>query len=190
MAVVTNTQTGAVVSDDQEVQQMLATVGVEYERWDLSRVPADATADKVMAAYAGEIDQMKRRCGFVTADVIDITPDGPGLDTMLAKFDKEHTHSDDEVRFIIGGRGIFFLNGGDGNVLSVEVVPGDMIRVPRGTTHWFTLCTERRIRAIRWFQDPAGWSPNYTWSGADREFEPLCFGPTYLGTRVETTISL
>ena len=190
MAVVINTESGVAVTRDADVRALLATVQVEFERWDLSRVPEDATAEEVLTAYAEEIDAMKRRCGFVTADVIDITPEVPGLDTMLAKFDKEHTHSDDEVRFIIGGRGIFFLRGMEGQVLSVEVVPGDMIRVPRGTTHWFTLCTERRIRAIRWFQDPAGWSPNYTWSGVDREFEPLCFGPAYLGTRAEKTISL
>ena len=39
----------------------------------------------------------------------------------------------------------------------VEVGAGDLIRVPRGTWHWFDLCAERRIRAIRLFQDPAGW---------------------------------
>ena len=71
---------------------------------------------------------------------------------MLAKFDKEHTHDEDEVRFILAGRGIFFLTSA-GQVVSVEVGPGDMLRVPRGTTHWFTLCEDRRIRAIRWFQD-------------------------------------
>ena len=71
---------------------------------------------------------------------------------MLARFDKEHTHDEDEVRFILAGRGIFFLHIGE-RVVSVEVGPGDMLRVPRGTTHWFTLCEDRRIRAIRWFQD-------------------------------------
>ena len=77
---------------------------------------------------------------------IDVNPETPGLDTMLARFDKEHTHSEDEVRFILAGRGIFFLHLED-KVVSVEVHPGDMLRVPRGTTHWFTLCADRRIRA-------------------------------------------
>jgi 1,2-dihydroxy-3-keto-5-methylthiopentene dioxygenase len=61
-----------------------------------------------------------------------------------------------------------------------------MLRVPRGTTHWFTLCEDRRIRAIRWFQETAGWTPCYTDSGIDRDFQPLCFGPVYLGARVST----
>ena len=106
---------------------------------------------------------------------------------MLARFDKEHTHSEDEVRFILAGRGIFFLHIG-GRVASVEVGPGDMLRVPRDTTHWFTLCEDRRIRAIRWFQDTTGWTPHYTDSGVDRGYQPLCFGPAYLGARVDTAI--
>jgi 1,2-dihydroxy-3-keto-5-methylthiopentene dioxygenase len=46
--------------------------------------------------------------------------------------------------------------------VAIEVEPGDMIRVPDGTRHWFTLREDRRIRAIRLFQDPAGWTPHYT----------------------------
>ena len=56
---------------------------------------------------------------------------------------------------------------------------GDLIRVPKGTLHWFDLCGDRRIRAIRLFQDPSGWTPHYTQSGVDRSFQPLCFGPQY-----------
>ena len=121
--------------------------------------------------------------------MIDVNPATPNLDEMLAKFDKEHTHSEDEVRVILAGLGIFFLNLG-GRVASVEVGPGDMLRVPKGTTHWFTLCKDRRIRAIRWFQQTSGWTPEYTGSGVDKDHQPLCFGSAYLGTRVETSVEI
>lgn len=176
------------IESDREVAAALAPLGIDYERWSLDRVPADATAEQVLAAYAGEIDEMKRRGGYVTADVIDVNSKTPNLDAMLAKFDKEHTHSEDEVRFILSGRGIFFL-ALDEKIASVEVGPGDMLRVPRGTKHWFTLCEDRRIRAIRWFQDTSGWTPHYTESGVDKDYQPLCFGPAYLGPRVGTTFS-
>jgi 1,2-dihydroxy-3-keto-5-methylthiopentene dioxygenase len=107
---------------------------------------------------------------------------------MLARFDKEHTHSEDEVRFILAGRGVFFLDF-DESVLSVEVGPGDLLRVPCGTKHWFTLCDERRIRAVRWFQDTTGWTPHYTGTGVDAHYQPLCFGPAYLGLRVQSTLN-
>ena len=176
------------VDSEPGIRAELAQLGIDYERWSLDRVPRDATADAVLAAYADEIDEMKRRGGYVTADVIDVNPETPNLDTMLARFDKEHTHSEDEVRFILAGRGIFFLHL-QGKVVSVEVGPGDMLRVPQGTTHWFTLCEDRRIRAIRWFQDTTGWTPQYTGSGVDQGYQPLCFGPAYLGPRATTNIS-
>ena len=160
-------------------------MGIDYERWSLDRVPADCSADAVLEAYADEIDAMKQRGGYVTADVIDVNSGTPDLDAMLAKFDKEHTHSEDEVRFILAGRGIFFLDM-QGRVVSVEVGPGDMLRVPQGTKHWFTLCEDRRIRAIRWFQQTEGWTPHYTGSGIDQGYQPLCFGPAYLGARAGT----
>jgi 1,2-dihydroxy-3-keto-5-methylthiopentene dioxygenase len=174
--------------DEQSIRAELSTLGVDYERWDLSRLPDGASPEDVLEAYASEIDEMKRLGGYTTADVIDVYPQTPGLDTMLARFDKEHTHSEDEVRFILAGRGIFFLRQGE-KVVSAEVGPGDLLRVPRGTTHWFTLCEDRRIRAIRWFQDTTGWAPHYTESRVDQEYQAVCFGPAYLGERVSTTIT-
>ncbi|HEY6491066.1 MAG: cupin domain-containing protein [Terracidiphilus sp.] len=173
------------MNEESEICAKLKELGVDYERWSLDRVPPDSSAEVVLGAYGAEIEEMKQRGGYVTADVIDVNPMTPNLDVMLAKFDREHTHSEDEVRFILAGRGIFFLHIGD-RVASVEVGPGDMLRVPRGTTHWFTLCEDRRIRAIRWFQDTTGWTPQYTESGVDKGYQPLCFGPAYLGARVTT----
>lgn len=194
MAVLRIPDTGERFTEETEIRARLAGEGIDYERWSLDRVPPDCSADEVLRAYAEEIDAMKQRGGYVTADVIDVTPQTPNLETMLAKFDKEHTHSEDEVRFILAGRGIFFLALEKG-VAAVEVHPGDMLRVPRGTRHWFTLCEDRRIRAIRWFQDTTGWTPFYTESGKERGYQPLCFGPAYLGPsyqgpRVETGISV
>jgi len=176
------------IDSEAEIRVALAPLGIDYERWSLDRVPDDASADEVLAAYTNEIDEMKRRGGYVTADVIDVNPTTPNLEAMLARFDKEHTHDEDEVRFILSGRGIFFLHL-DQKVVSVEVGPGDMLRVPRGTTHWFTLCEDRRIRAIRWFQATSGWTPLYTVSGLERGYQPLCLGPAYLGPRLRSTIS-
>ena len=189
MAVLRFPDTNEMIESEAGIRSSLASLGIDYERWSLDRVPPDSSADAVLAAYAAEIAEMKQRGGYVTADVIDVNPSTPNLEGMLARFDKEHTHDEDEVRFILAGRGIFFLHI-HGRVASVEVGPGDMLRVPRGTAHWFTLCEDRRIRAIRWFQDTSGWTPHYTGSGVDKGYQPLCFGPAYLGPRVETKIHL
>jgi len=169
------------LDDEREVIAYLAGLGIEYERWQPTHpLPPNATADQVLAAYAREIDRLKAKGGYVTADVIDVHAQTPGLDGMLAKFRREHWHDEDEVRFIIEGRGIFHIHPPQGPVLALEVAAGDLIRVPRGTWHWFDLCGDKRIRAIRLFQDPAGWAPRYTESGIDAKYEPLCWGPSYI----------
>jgi 1,2-dihydroxy-3-keto-5-methylthiopentene dioxygenase len=99
---------------------------------------------------------------------------------MLAKFRSEHWHDEDEVRLIVEGRGLFHIHPPGQSVFAIEVEAGDCIRVPRGTHHWFDLCGDRRIRAIRLFQDMSGWTPHYTQSGVDAQFQPLCFGPAYI----------
>ena len=44
----------------------------------------------------------------------------------------------------------------------------------------FNLCSERRIRAIRLFQNQAAWQPNYTGSGLECPYQPVCLGPAYI----------
>jgi 1,2-dihydroxy-3-keto-5-methylthiopentene dioxygenase len=172
------------LTDQADVTRYLASLGIDYERWPLAeRAAANAPADAVLAAYAPEIEQLKARGGYVTADIIDVTPATPGLDAMLAKFSTEHWHDEDEVRFIIRGRGLFHIHPRQGPVIAIEVEAGDLIRVPRGTWHWFDLCADKDIRAIRLFQDKAGWTPHYTNSGADQGFQPLCLGPSYIPLR-------
>jgi 1,2-dihydroxy-3-keto-5-methylthiopentene dioxygenase len=180
MAVVTITDENRTLKDPEAITGYLAGIGIDYERWDTSRpIASNAPAEEILAAYSDEIEALKERGGYVTADVIDVNPLTPGLDAMLAKFSREHWHDEDEVRFIIHGRGVFHIHPREGSVVMIEVEAGDLIRVPRGTWHWFNLCESREIRAIRLFQDPAGWAPSYTESGVDAGFEPICLGASY-----------
>jgi len=181
MAVVRIPQEHRSIDDDDQIAAYLAPHGIDYERWTSDiNASSDATADQVLQAYANKIEELKARGGYVTADVIDVKPETPGLDAMLAKFNSEHWHDEDEVRFIVEGRGLFHVHPPSGPVFAIEVEAGDLIRVPRGTHHWFDLCADRRIRAIRLFQDSSGWTPHYTQSGVDQGFQPVCFGPAYL----------
>jgi len=54
----------------------------------------------------------------------------PGLADMLAKFDKIHLHTDDEVRYILAGKGYFGFVEPDGKQFLLEVSAGDYINVP------------------------------------------------------------
>jgi 1,2-dihydroxy-3-keto-5-methylthiopentene dioxygenase len=169
------------LKDSAEITGYLAGIGIDYERWEnLKEIPVDASDQEILDGYAEEIEKLKASGGYVTADVINVTPETPGLDAMLDKFNKEHWHDEDEVRFIVKGHGLFHIAPKDGDVVSIEMEAGDLIRVPRGTLHWFNLCGDRTVRAIRLFQDVSGWAPHYTESGIDTNYQPLCFGVSYV----------
>lgn len=169
------------MTDVQEIANYLSAIGIDYERWEnLKQVSADATDQEILDGYADEIETLKQKGGYVTADVINVVPTTPGLDAMLDKFNKEHWHDEDEVRFIVKGHGLFHIAPEGGDVVSIEMEAGDMIRVPRGTKHWFNLCGDKTVRAIRLFQDISGWTPHYTDSGVDAGYQPLCFGVQYI----------
>ncbi|HEX4997767.1 MAG TPA: cupin domain-containing protein [Terriglobia bacterium] len=159
------------------IAEHLGSIGIDYAVWKPAHPLApDASQAEILEVYKDEIDRLKASGGYVTADVISVNSSTPGLDAMLQKFNREHWHDEDEVRFIIHGRGLFHIRPKDGPVTAIEVEPGDLIRVPRGTLHWFDLCASREIRAIRLFQDPAGWTPQYSSSGVDSRYETVCFG--------------
>src|SRR5262247_1696521 len=181
MAVVRIYDQDRTLTEKEEIARYLATCGIDYERWQPRHpVANDAPAEVILCAYQNEIEQLKVRGGYVTADVIDVKPETPGLAEMLVKFNREHWHDEDEVRFIIAGRGLFHIRPANRSVIAVEVSAGDLICVPRGTWHWFNLCDDQRIRAIRLFQDVSGWTPHYTESGVDADLAPLCFGQSYI----------
>lgn len=181
MARVTVSGDGRQIDDPHAIADFLAPYGIRYEKWEVEgRLSESPSSEEILAAYGPEIERLKQRGGYVTADVINVRPDTPGLDEMLAKFDKEHTHSEDEVRFTVAGRGVFWVHPEEAPVFSIEVESGDLINVPAGTRHWFHLCEDRQIRCIRLFQDPSGWTPEYVESGVHGAHTPVCWGPSYL----------
>jgi 1,2-dihydroxy-3-keto-5-methylthiopentene dioxygenase len=169
------------IAAPEEVREFLRPFGIIFEQWNVEgRIGADATNEEILEAYAPEIERLKAQHGFVTADVINVNPTTPNLDAMLAKFDKEHLHTEDEVRFTVRGSGVFHINPQTAPVFSITVESGDLISVPRGTHHWFNLCNTKTIRCIRLFEDPSGWTPHYMDQGVHENYSPLCMGPQYL----------
>ena len=171
MAIVNVPDKNLMLENAGEITKYLASIGIDYERWENKQdVSPDASEVEILAAYSEEIEKLKAKGGYVTADVIDIKSDTPNLDAMLEKFRPEHWHDEDEVRFIVKGCGIFHIAPVGGDVTAVKMTAGDMIRVPKGTRHWFDLDNNRTVRAIRLFQDVSGWTPIYTQSGLEKNY--------------------
>ena len=182
MAYVRIPETDEKFAEQSEISKYLASVGIDYGVWDREYDVAEGASDEdILGAYKTEIETLKAEGGYVTADIINVVPETPGLDAMLEKFKREHWHDEDEVRFVIDGEGVFHINPGEGKpVVAIEVSAGDFIRVPEGTLHWFELCSSKKIKCIRLFQDPAGWAPHYTDSEKEKSFLEVCLGPSFI----------
>ena len=68
-----------------------------------SPIAAGASQDEVIAAYAHEIERLKRERGYITVDVVSLNSDHPQKAELRAKFLDEHRHAEDEVRFFVEG---------------------------------------------------------------------------------------
>ncbi len=156
-------------SDDTVIQAELKARGLRFERWPArAELPAGADQDVILAAYADEVARLQAEGGYPRVDAIRLTPDHPDRAVLRRKFLSEHTHSEDEVRFFVEGRGLFCLHLG-AEVLQVLCERNDLIGVPAGTPHWFDMGGEPLFTAVRFFEDPAGWVARFTGDGiADR----------------------
>ena len=157
-------------NDGAEMARHLTEIGVRFERWQAAQpVAAGAAQDVVLSAYRAPVDQLMKECGYQTADVISLTRDNPNKAELRQKFLNEHIHEEDEVRFFVDGRGLFYLHA-KGKVYGVLCEKGDLISVPAGTTHWFDMGAEPHLACIRLFTDPAGWVAKFTGSPIAQSF--------------------
>jgi len=160
-----------------DIARELGKVGVRFEQWEASKpVAPGASQDEVIAAYRADIERLQREEGYQAVDVISLTPDHPDRAALRAKFLNEHTHSEDEVRFFVAGRGQFTLHI-DAKVYEVLCMQGDLIGVPDGTRHWFDMSDKPCFIAIRLFTNKEGWVANFTGSDIAAKFPRLAAQP-------------
>ncbi|GAA6623477.1 1,2-dihydroxy-3-keto-5-methylthiopentene dioxygenase [Scytonema sp. NUACC26] len=164
---------GSQHTDLNKITQELAPLNIQLNRWtvgddgQLHQLLAQDSLnedekEQVLTSLDSYFKQLQQTTGYQTRDLIVLHPGIPNLDVMLSKFDKIHTHAENEVRYIIDGEGIFGFVRPDGSQVELTVQSEEYINVPVGTEHWFYLTPAKRIKAVRYFTGTEGWTPEYT----------------------------
>ncbi|KAJ0182279.1 hypothetical protein K1T71_001648 [Dendrolimus kikuchii] len=122
--------------------------GVEYFKLNMDTYLTD-----------GVLDKIKKERGYSYEDEIICSKEClPDYEKKIKSFYTEHLHADEEIRFVLDGSGYFDVR--DGNTdewIRVAVSAGDMIVLPSGIYHRFTLDTNDRVKVKRFFIGEPVW---------------------------------
>ena len=160
--------------DFDTIHDVLAGLGARFSRWELKELPENAAQEQVLELYRAEIDAVNAEHGYTLVDVVTIEREDTEeyraqADAARQKFLNEHQHDDDEDRFFASGSGVFYLHVG-GKVHAVFCEAGDLLSVPKDTTHWFDMGTNPEYVSVRFFHDDDGWVGNFTGSDVSSRF--------------------
>ncbi|SCV99441.1 LAFE_0A03246g1_1 [Lachancea fermentati] len=107
-----------------------------------------------------QVDAVAKERGYKNRDVVAISEStmGEALLPKLQAFYAEHLHEDEEIRYCIDGEGYFDVrDASDDRWIRCRVTPGDLLVLPAGIYHRFTLTDANQITALRLFKDEPKW---------------------------------
>jgi 1,2-dihydroxy-3-keto-5-methylthiopentene dioxygenase len=107
-----------------------------------------------------KVDHICRDMGYKNRDEVMCSPGKlANYEERLHGFFKEHIHEDDEIRLILGGVGYFDVRDKTDRWVRVRMVEGDLIVLPAGIYHRFTMDTTDYTHAMRLFKEVPVWTP-------------------------------
>ncbi|XVF38286.1 hypothetical protein REPUB_Repub20aG0087700 [Reevesia pubescens] len=126
----------------------LAELGVLY--WHLN--PKDYENDE-------ELKKIREARGYNYMDLLDLCPEKvANYEEKLRNFYTEHIHSDEEIRYCLEGSGYFDVRDKDDRWIRIWIKAGDLIILPAGIYHRFTLDTSNYVKLMRLFVGEPVWT--------------------------------
>uniref|UniRef100_A0A8C9RCS5 Acireductone dioxygenase n=1 Tax=Scleropages formosus TaxID=113540 RepID=A0A8C9RCS5_SCLFO len=105
-----------------------------------------------------ELQKIREEHGYSYMDIITIPRDTlPNYEEKLKMFYEEHLHLDDEIRYILDGRAYFDIRDEDDRWIRISMDKGDLITLPAGIYHRFTLDETNYTKAMRLFVGEPVW---------------------------------
>lgn len=107
------------------------------------------------------VNALAEKRHYVSRDEIQITPEklgGPvAYAEKLRSFYAEHLHEDEEIRYILEGEGYFDVREKDDRWVRCKLSQGDLLILPAGIYHRFTLTSKDYVKALRLFKEEPKW---------------------------------
>lgn len=193
MAILSIPELNKNITNPAEIKQFFNERNLVFEQWQCDVEFTDnASQEEILTAYSKDLTPFMENGGYLTADVINITPETENYEAIRNKFLNEHIHTEDEIRFFVDGQGLFWFNLETEPVFNLLCEKGDLISVPAGTKHWFDAGKTRPfVKTIRIFTEASGWTPIYTEQGTEKKYDafkiPLKYPVKYILTDIEGT---
>ncbi|EKM54371.1 uncharacterized protein PHACADRAFT_258169 [Phanerochaete carnosa HHB-10118-sp] len=133
---------------------VLKAMGVLY--WS---IPADPEGK-----WQEKIGKISREREYKNRDVIESSRStlGEKLDDAMAMVWKEHMHDDEEIRYTLTGSAYFDVRELPAdNWIRIHVHDGDLLVLPAGIYHRFSLDSEESVKMMRLFKDEPKWVAHY-----------------------------
>ncbi|XP_038148629.1 1,2-dihydroxy-3-keto-5-methylthiopentene dioxygenase [Cyprinodon tularosa] len=104
------------------------------------------------------LEKIRKDHGYSYMDIITIQRDSlPNYEQKLKMFYEEHLHLDDEIRYILDGQAYFNVRDKEDRWIRIAMKKGDLITLPAGIYHRFTLDETDYTKAMRLFVGEPVW---------------------------------
>jgi len=120
--------------------------------------------------WESEIDRVAGERDYKNRDVVLITKEGLGdaYESKIQMFYAEHMHDDEEIRYILEGSGFFDVREHSADAwIRLHLTAGDLIVLPAGIYHRFSVDEANMTRTMRLFKDEPKWAAHNRSSETD-----------------------